>query len=301
MLAQPTSKGIITRYIEDELIESYLTYAMNVNTNRAIPDVRDGLKPSTRRILYAVNGMGLTHDKRHDKCAAIVGETMKEYHPHGDGPIYMTLVGMTQDFAMRYPLIDGQGNFGSIDSDPPGAMRYTEARLAEIANEMLVDIGKNTVDFQPNYKESTTEPKVLPAKLPNLLLNGTTGIGVGYSSKIPPHNLSEIVNAAIMLLENPDATVEDLMKIVPGPDFPTRGLIVGRQGIRDAYTTGKGSITMRARSVIEREKGGKEKIIISEIHQIAFFHNAVFRCHEQIVFIIELAHGDKCCDVFILF
>jgi len=506
MLAQPTSERIITRYIEDELVESYLTYAMNVNTNRAIPDVRDGLKPSTRRILYAMKGMGLTHDKSHDKCAAVVGEVMKEYHPHGDGPIYMTLVGMAQDFAMRYPLIDGQGNFGcftgdtriklldgmekqfaelaklppdkvfhvysvdgkgrivvgegrnarvthrksslleltldngenirctsdhkfmlrdgtykaaehltendslmpgyfdtatvkdglneylrvlqpttgeyefvhhladefneqkglaqqfdgafvrhhknfnrwdnrptnediklevyeanrdanwiphidkalqyfrdfdelldeakkynhrviskrwldehtdvyditvdkyhnfllasgvfvhnSIDADPPGAMRYTEARLAEIANEMLVDIEKNTVDFQPNYKESTTEPKVLPAKLPNLLLNGTTGIGVGYSSKIPPHNLSEIVDATIILLENPQAAVEDLMEVVPGPDFPTRGLIVGRGGIRDAYTTGRGSITMRARSIIERERGSKESIIISEI------------------------------------
>ena len=265
MLAQPTSERIITRYIEDELVESYLTYAMSVNTNRAIPDVRDGLKPSTRRILYAMHMEGLTHDKPHDKCAAVVGEVMKEYHPHGDGPIYMTLVGMAQDFAMRYPLIDGQGNFGSIDADPPGAMRYTEARLAEIANEMLVDIGKNTVDFQPNYKESTTEPQVLPAKLPALLLNGTTGIGVGYSSKIPPHNLREIVDAAIMLLENPDATIEDLMQVVPGPDFPTRGFIVGRKGIREAYTTGKGSITMRARAVIERAKGGKESIIISEI------------------------------------
>jgi len=264
-MVAPTSERIITRYIEDELKESYLIYAMSVNTNRAIPDARDGLKPSTRRILYAMRALGLLHNRPYDKCAAVVGEVMGKYHPHGDGPIYETMVGMAQDFAMRYPLIDGQGNFGSIDDDPPGAMRYTEARLAEIANEMLVDIDKNTVDFQPNYKGSIDEPTVLPAKLPNLLVNGSTGIGVGYLTKIPPHNLEEIVDGAIMLLENPDVTIDDLMQVIHGPDFPTAGLIVGGKGIKDAYTTGKGSITIRAKALIERQKGGKEQIIISEI------------------------------------
>jgi len=452
-MVAPTSERIITRYIEDELKESYLTYAMSVNTNRAIPDVRDGLKPSTRRILYAMRELGLVHNRPYDKCAAVVGEVMGKYHPHGDGPIYETMVGMAQDFAMRYPLIDGQGNFGcftgdtriklldgtertfeelsrldpkeifyvyavdktgrivvaegryarvtrrnaqlieltldngktvrctpehrfmlrdgtyqeaqyltpddslmpgyfdttpikeglneylrvftsftngfalwfasltndfvlwlqpitgeyeaerynhrvvairwlnehadvyditvdehhnfllacgvfvhnSIDDDPPGAMRYTEARLTEIASEMLVDIDKNTVDFQPNYKGSIDEPTVLPAKLPNLLVNGSTGIGVGYLTKIPPHNLGELVDGAIMLLENPEAPINELIKVIHGPDFPTAGLIVGRNGIKDAYTTGKGSITIRAKAVIERQKGGKESIIISEI------------------------------------
>jgi len=256
---------IITRYIEDELKESYLTYAMSVNTNRAIPDIRDGLKPSARRILYAMHQINLTHERPHDKCAAVVGEVMKNYHPHGDGPIYDTLVGMAQDFSMRYPLVDGQGNFGSIDNDPPAAMRYTEARLSRIASEMLVDINKNTVDFQPNYKDTDNEPVVLPAKLPNLLINGTTGIGVGYLTKIPPHNLSEVIDAIIILLENPSVSVEELIKVIPGPDFPTAGLIIGREGMRDAYTKGKGSITVRARANIERERKGKERIVVTEI------------------------------------
>ena len=259
------NQNIITRHIEDELKESYLTYAMSVNTNRAIPDLRDGLKPSTRRILYAMGEMNQTAGRPYDKCAAVVGEAMKNFHPHGDGPIYDTLVGMVQDFAMRYPLIDGQGNFGSIDDDPPGAMRYTECRLMRIADEMLADIHKNTVDFQPNYKESTTEPTVLPARLPNLLVNGTTGIGVGYLTRIPPHNLGEVVDGLILLLENPEATLEDLMAYIPGPDFPTAGLIVGRTGIRDIYAKGRGSITVRGKAVIERITGGKEHILITEI------------------------------------
>lgn len=257
--------NIVTRYIEDELRESYLTYAMSVNTNRAIPDLRDGLKPSTRRILYAMGEMNLTAGRSYDKCAAVVGEVMKNFHPHGDGPIYDTLVGLAQDFAMRYPLVDGQGNFGSIDDDPPGAMRYTECRLMRIADEMLADIHKNTVDFQPNYKESVDEPSVLPARLPNLLVNGTTGIGVGYLTRIPPHNLGEIVDGLILLLDTPDATLEQLMQHIPGPDFPTAGEIVGRGGIRDIYTTGRGSITVRGKAVIERTKGGKEHILITEI------------------------------------
>ena len=259
------NSNIITRYIEDELRESYLTYAMSVNTNRAIPDLRDGLKPSTRRILYAMGEMNLTAGRSYDKCAAVVGEVMKNFHPHGDGPIYDTLVGLVQDFAMRYPLVDGQGNFGSIDSDPPGAMRYTECRLMRIADEMLADIHKDTVDFQPNYKESTTEPTVLPARLPNLLVNGTTGIGVGYLTRIPPHNLGEIVDGLILLLENSEATLEDLMVHIPGPDFPTAGLIVGRTGIRDIYAAGRGSVTVRGKAVIERTRGGREHILITEI------------------------------------
>ena len=257
--------NIVTRYIEDELRESYLTYAMSVNTNRAIPDLRDGLKPSTRRILYAMGEMNLTASRSYDKCAAVVGEVMKNFHPHGDGPIYDTLVGLVQEFAMRYPLVDGMGNFGSIDDDPPGAMRYTECRLMRIADEMLADIHKNTVDFQPNYKESTTEPTVLPARLPNLLVNGTTGIGVGYLTRIPPHNLGEIVDGLILLLENPDATLEDLMEHIPGPDFPTAAEIVGRAGIRDIYANGRGSITVRGKAVIERAREGKEHILITEI------------------------------------
>ena len=259
------NSNIITRYIEDELKESYLTYAMSVNTNRAIPDLRDGLKPSTRRILYAMGEINLTAGRPYDKCAAVVGEVMKNFHPHGDGPIYDTLVGMVQDFAMRYPLIDGQGNFGSIDDDPPGAMRYTECRLMRIADEMLANIHKNTVDFQPNYKESTTEPTVLPARLPNLLVNGTTGIGVGYLTRIPPHNLGEVIDGLILLLENPEETLEDLMVHIPGPDFPTAGLIVGRTGIRDIYARGRGSITVRGKAVIERTTGGREHILITEI------------------------------------
>ncbi len=259
------NQNIVTRYIEEELKESYLTYAMSVNTNRAIPDVRDGMKPSTRRIIYAMGEINLTANRPYDKCAAVVGEVMKNFHPHGDGPIYDTLVGMVQDFAIRYPLIDGQGNFGSIDDDPAGAMRYTECRLMPIADEMLADVHKNTVDFQPNYKESTTEPTVLPACLPNLIINGTTGIGVGYLTRIPPHNLNEIVNGLILILENPDATVEELMKCIPGPDFPTAGLIVGQKGIRETYVAGKGIITVRAKVVIERMTGGREQIVITEI------------------------------------
>ena len=209
--------------------------------------------------------MNLTSGRSYDKCAAVVGEVMKNFHPHGDGPIYDTLVGLVQDFAMRYPLVDGQGNFGSIDDDPPGAMRYTECRLMRIADEMLADIHKNTVDFQPNYKESTTEPTVLPARLPNLLVNGTTGIGVGYLTRIPPHNLGEIVDGLMHLLENPEATLEDLMVHIPGPDFPTAAEIVGRAGIRDIYANGRGSITVRGKAVIERTKEGRERILITEI------------------------------------
>ena len=256
--------------IEDELKTSYLAYAMSVNTNRAIPDVRDGLKPSTRRIIYAMGQINLTANRPYDKCAAVVGEVMKNFHPHGDGPIYGTLVGLAQPFNTRYPLIDGQGNFGSIDDDPPGAMRYTECRLTAIAEEMLTDIEKQVVDFQPNYKDSLEEPTVLPGLLPNLLVNGTTGIGVGYLTRIPPHNLNEVVDALLRKLSDPDTHSETLMEHIMGPDFPTAGVIVGTSGIKDMYTTGKGSITIRAKAIIERITGSKgeteqEQIVITEI------------------------------------
>ena len=261
-------ENIQERNIENELTTSYLTYAMSVNTNRAIPDVRDGLKPSTRRIIYAMGEINLTANRPYDKCAAVVGEVMKNYHPHGDGPIYGTLVGLAQPFNIRYPIVDGQGNFGSIDDDPPGAMRYTECRLTVIASEMLTDIEKQVVDFQPNYKDSLEEPTVLPGLLPNLLVNGTTGIGVGYLTRIPPHNLSEVVDALLHKLTDPDATSETLMEHIPGPDFPTSGIIVGTSGIEQMYTTGRGSITIRAKALIERVSirgSEREQIIITEI------------------------------------
>ena len=263
-------ENIIRRTIESELQTSYLTYAMSVNTNRAIPDVRDGLKPSARRIVYAMGELNLTNDRPTDKCAAVVGEVMKNFHPHGDGPIYGTLVGLAQEFSTRYPLIDGQGNFGSIDDDPAGAMRYTECRLTKIAETLLLDIDKDTVDFQPNYKDSMEEPTVLPGLLPNILVNGTTGIGVGYQTKIPPHNLSEVVDALLHLLDFPDATVDELLEYIPGPDFPTGGIIVGKSEIKKMYTTGKGNMAMRARAEIEpltnnKSRGEREQIIVTEI------------------------------------
>lgn len=263
-------ENIQERNIENELTTSYLTYAMSVNTNRAIPDVRDGMKPGTRRIIYAMGEINLTSNRPYDKCAAVVGEVMKNFHPHGDGPIYGTLVGLAQPFNMRYPLIDGQGNFGSIDDDPPGAMRYTECRLETIASEMLTDIEKQVVDFQPNYKDSIEEPTVLPGLLPNLLLNGTTGIGVGYLTRIPPHNLTEVIDALLCKLTDPDADTEMLMEYIAGPDFPTSGIIVGTDGIKQMYTTGKGSVTVRAKAFIERISAARtgadrEQIIITEI------------------------------------
>ncbi|HGJ64484.1 TPA: DNA gyrase subunit A [bacterium] len=261
----PIGEKIVSRDIEDELKESYLNYSMSVIVNRALPDVRDGLKPSIRRILFAMHQIGVTHDKATVKCATIVGEVMGKYHPHGDSPIYGTLVRMAQDFSMRYMLVDGQGNFGSIDGDPPGAMRYTEARMSAIAGEMLTDINKNAVDFRPNYDERLQEPVVLPSKLPNLIVNGTSGIAVAMATNIPPHNICEVVDATILLLENPNVSIDELMKVLTGPDFPTGGLILGRQGIRDAYMTGRGSVVMRARVVIEKSKSGKESIVVTEI------------------------------------
>ena len=252
--------------IEDEMKRSYIDYAMSVIIGRALPDVRDGLKPVHRRILYGMQEMGLGSNKPYRKCAKIVGEVMGNFHPHGDSAIYDTLVRMAQDFSMRYPQIDGQGNFGSIDGDPPAAMRYTEARLARIAHEMLADIDKETVDFTPNYDESQQEPLYLPAQIPNLLVNGSSGIAVGMATNIPPHNLNEVIHAVIHFISNPESTVQDLMQFVQGPDFPTGGFIYGRAGILQAFTTGRGSIVMRARAAIEKQaRGDKEMIVVTEI------------------------------------
>ena len=251
--------------IEEEMRKSYLDYAMSVIVGRALPDIRDGLKPVHRRVLYTMSVIGVAWNRPYKKSARIVGDCMGKYHPHGDSPIYEALVRMVQEFSLRYPLVDGQGNFGSIDGDPAAAMRYTEARLAKFAHEMLADIDKDTVDFVPNYDENEQEPVVLPARIPNLLVNGSSGIAVGMATNIPPHNLSEVVDGLIMLIDNPEATVDDLMKVIPGPDFPTRGYIYGRGGIREAYTTGRGIITLRAKAHVEKLRGGREAIIVTEL------------------------------------
>src|SRR5262247_2495404 len=221
--------------IEDEMKRSYIDYAMSVIIGRALPDVRDGLKPVHRRILFGMHEMGLAHNKPYRKCAKIVGEVMGNFHPHGDAAIYDTLVRMAQEFSMRAVLVDGQGNFGSVDGDPPAAMRYTEARLARISQEMLADIEKETVDFVPNFDETEKEPTVLPTRIPNLLVNGASGIAVGMATNIPPHNLREVIDATITMIEKPDTTLKEILKIVPGPDFPTGGFIYGKEGIRQAY------------------------------------------------------------------
>src|SRR5262245_3764650 len=251
--------------IEDEMRHSYVDYAMSVIIGRALPDVRDGLKPVHRRILYGMREMGLASNRAYRKCAKIVGEVMGNYHPHGDGPIYDTLVRMAQEFSYRYILVDGQGNFGSIDGDPPAAMRYTEARMAPLAEALLEDIDKDTVDFVPNYDEEREEPAYLPSKIPNLLVNGSGGIAVGMATNMPPHNLTEVCEAAVHLITHPNATFEDIAKLIPGPDFPTAGFIYGRSGIRQAYRTGRGQITMRARAVIERQGKDRVVIVITEI------------------------------------
>jgi DNA gyrase subunit A len=251
--------------IEEEMKRSYLDYAMSVIIGRALPDVRDGLKPVHRRILYAMYKEGNTSDKRYIKCAGVVGEVIKKYHPHGDAAVYDTLVRMAQDFNMRYLLIDGQGNFGSVDGDPPAAYRYTECRLARIAEEMLEDIEKETVDFIPNFDESTEEPTVLPTRVPNLLINGSDGIAVGMATKIPPHNLTEIIDATILLINKPNATLEEVLSLVPGPDFPTGAYLYGKSGIKSAYETGRGQFTMRAKAAIERPTKEKQQIVITEI------------------------------------
>ena len=259
--------------VESEMEQSYIDYAMSVIAGRALPDARDGLKPVHRRILYAMHEMGITSNVSHRKSSSIIGETMGDYHPHGDAAIYDTLVRMAQDFSMRYPLIDGQGNFGSMDGDPPAAMRYTEARMDEMAEEMLEDIEKDTVDFQSNYDDRLTEPEVLPAKLPNLLINGSSGIAVGMSTNIPPHNLGEVIDAVVHLIDNPDCTVDDLVDTrddlgngtdgpIKGPDFPTGGTIVGREAVYSAYATGRGRVTVRAKYELQRDEG---RIVLTEI------------------------------------
>ncbi len=256
---------VIPVLIEEEMKSSYIDYSMSVITARALPDVRDGLKPSSRRILTAMNDLNLSPGRPHRKCAKIAGDTSGNYHPHGEQVVYPTLVRMAQDFSMRYLLVEGQGNFGSIDGDGAAAMRYTEARLSPLAMEMLADLNKGTVDFVPNYDETLTEPTVLPAKFPNLLCNGSSGIAVGMATNIPPHNLSEVVNATIALIDNPELEVEDLLKHIEGPDFPTGGIVFGGWGLAEAYKSGRGRITLRAKANAETLKSGKENIIISEI------------------------------------
>ena len=257
--------GVKPRAIEEELKNSYLTYSMSVIVSRALPDARDGLKPVQRRILYAMNDLNLTASAKYRKCAKVVGDCMGNYHPHGDSSIYDALVRMAQDFSVRYPLVDPQGNFGSIDGYPAAASRYTECRMAKVTAEMLADLDKDTVDFIPNYDDSTQEPSVLPAKLPMLLLNGATGIAVGMATNMPPHNLKEVMKGITALIDNPDIHVKDLMKHIQGPDFPTGGLICGRDGIRKAFETGRGQVTMRARCHIETAKSGKQSIVVTEI------------------------------------
>lgn len=256
---------IIPVNIEDEMKKSYLAYSMSVIVGRALPDVRDGLKPVHRRVLYAMKELNLENNKSYKKCARIVGEVLGKYHPHGDVAVYDTLVRMVQTFSLRYPLVDGQGNFGSIDGDSAAAMRYTEARMAAITGEMLSDIEKNTVDYAPNFDGSLQEPLVLPASIPNLLINGSSGIAVGMATNMPPHNLGEVCDAIVRYVETPDITIKDLAKIVKGPDFPTAGIICGREGIKDAYETGRGKLVIRARATIERQKGNKDTIVITEI------------------------------------
>lgn len=259
------AREIIPMRIEDEMRLSYTRYAMSVIVGRALPDARDGLKPVHRRILYAMFDQNMTPDHRREKCASAVGEVLKKYHPHGDASVYDALVRMAQDFSMRYPLVDGQGNFGSVDGDAPAAYRYTEARLGALAMELLRDIEMDTVDFVPNFSESTNEPHVLPAVYPNMLVNGSAGIAVGMATNIPPHNLGEVCDGVTMLIDKPEATVEDLMTVVHGPDFPTAGLILGTKGIREAYTTGRGSVVMQARVTIEPLDNGRQSILVTEL------------------------------------
>ncbi|MDD4497901.1 MAG: DNA gyrase subunit A, partial [Methanosarcinaceae archaeon] len=250
----PEVKGIVPVLIDDEMKKSYINYAMSVIAGRALPDARDGLKPVHRRILYAMKEAGITHDKAYKKSARVVGDVLGKYHPHGDSAVYDSIVRMVQEFSLRYPLIDGQGNFGSIDGDSAAAMRYTEVRMDKISQEMLDDIDKETVPFRPNYDGSMEEPVVLPAKLPNLLINGSTGIAVGMATNMAPHNLREIIDGALMLIENPETSISDLMTVVKGPDFPTGAHILGTTGIKSAYTTGRGPVRIQAVSEIDEFK-----------------------------------------------
>ena len=256
---------IIPINIEDEMKTAYIDYSMSVIVSRALPDVRDGLKPVHRRVLYGMTDLGLASNRPHKKSARIVGEVLGKYHPHGDSSVYDTMVRMAQDWSMRYTLVDGQGNFGSVDGDPPAAMRYTEARLKKIAEELLNDIEKDTVDFRPNFDDSLQEPTVLPAKFPNLLVNGASGIAVGMATNMAPHNLTEAINGIIAYIDNRDITIPELMKFIKAPDFPTGGIIYGYEGVKDAFETGRGRIVMRAKAIFETSKTGKDQIVVNEI------------------------------------
>lgn len=260
------AKEILPVNLEEEMRQSYLDYAMSVIVGRALPDVRDGLKPVHRRVLYAMSELGNDWNKAYKKSARVVGDVIGKYHPHGDTAVYDTIVRMAQPFSLRYMLIDGQGNFGSVDGDSPAAMRYTEVRMARIAHELLADIDKETVDFVPNYDESESEPSVFPTRVPNLLINGSSGIAVGMATNIPPHNLNDVISATVALLDDPSLDIEQLMTLLPGPDFPTAGIINGARGIREAYRTGRGRIYVRARATVEHdEKRGKDIIIVHEL------------------------------------
>ena len=264
-MAELTDGKILPVILEEEMKKSFLDYAMSVILDRALPDVRDGLKPVHRRILYGMYESGTTPDKPYRKSARIVGDVMGRYHPHGDAAIYDTMVRMAQNFSFRHMLVDGHGNFGSVDGDPPAAMRYTEVRMAKLAMEMLADIDKKTVDFKPNFDESMEEPVVLPSRFPNLLVNGSSGIAVGMATNIPPHNLGEVIDGAVLFIDNPEADEKELLKIIKGPDFPTGGIILGREGIKNAYLKGKGSIKIRAKAKIEEMNGNKHRIIVNEL------------------------------------
>jgi len=273
---------IVPVYIEEEMKDSYLSYSMSVIVGRALPDVRDGLKPVHRRILYAMQDLNLQHNKPYKKSARIVGEVLGKYHPHGDSAVYDTMVRMVQDFSLRYPLIDGQGNFGSIDGDAAAAMRYTEARMASVSEEMMGDIDKETVDFTPNFDGSLEEPTILPGMIPNLLVNGSSGIAVGMATNMPPHNLGEVVDGVVHLLDNPEASIKDLMKFVKGPDFPTAGIICGRDGFVSAYNTGRGKVIIRAKASVEQQKGNRESIIINELPYQVNKANLIAAIAEQV-------------------
>jgi DNA gyrase subunit A len=261
-----TTESLPEISIEKEMKKSYLDYAMSVIIGRALPDVRDGLKPVHRRVLYAMQELKNDWNKAYKKSARIVGDVIGKYHPHGDAAVYDTIVRMAQDFSLRYPLVDGQGNFGSVDGDPPAAMRYTEIRMMRLAHQMLEDLDKETVDFVPNYDESLTEPLVLPARVPNLLINGSAGIAVGMATNIPPHNLSEVIDALKVVIDNPEIMSEELIQYIPGPDFPTGGIIYGTQGINEAYKTGRGIMRIRARLIVEKDKRtGNETIVVTEL------------------------------------
>ena len=273
---------IIERNIETEMKTAYIDYAMSVIVSRALPDVRDGLKPVHRRILYSMHEDGITSDKPYRKCANTVGSVLGRYHPHGDSSVYDAMVRLAQDFSMRYMLIDGHGNFGSIDGDPPAAMRYTESRMAKIAEQMLVDIEKNTVDFMPNYDDRLQEPTVLPAKVPALLINGSSGIAVGMATNIPPHNLTEVINGAIKVIDDDNVTNEDLMSIIKGPDFPTGAMILGKEGIKEAYTTGRGKITVRAEAEIEEMQGNRQRIVVSSLPYQVNKSNLIIKIDELV-------------------